>query len=484
MMQSHIDTPDWVRDAVFYQIFPDRFARSEKVHKPRNLETWDSPPTSHGFKGGDLIGVVEHLDYLAALGINAIYFTPVFQSTANHRYHTHDYYKIDPLLGGNEALRVLLEEAHKRGMRVILDGVFNHASRGFFQFNDILENGPHSPYLDWFRVRGWPVNAYDTTKPPNYDAWWNLHDLPKFNTDTQDVRDFIWDIAAHWIAFGMDGWRLDVPAEIDDDDFWREFRRRVRAINPEAYIVGEIWEDASRWLQGDQFDAVMNYLFTRLCMEFFIDKISDPRLLQGTTLWPLRRLAGGEFARDVNALLNLYHPDVTAVQFNLLDSHDTARFLTIAGGDTSALRLATLFQMVYPGAPCVYYGNEVGLAGGKDPLSRASFPWNEQTWDTDLLAFFKRATALRHAHPALRRGQFTTLYGNDDIYALARHLDGDKVVAIFNKGQLLQEPIIPVGELFQDGTILTDAWHGHTHTVQEGTLKAAILPRSALVLEG
>ena len=484
MSRTPVQTPAWVRDAVFYQIFPDRFAKSEHLHKPRNLETWDSPPTSHGYKGGDLLGVVEHLDYLVDLGVNAIYFNPVFQSTANHRYHTHDYYRIDPLLGGNDALRTLLDEAHKRGVRIILDGVFNHASRGFFQFNDILENGPHSPYLDWFRVKAWPLHAYDTHKQPNYDAWWNLHALPKFNTDNQDVREFLWNVATYWIEFGIDGWRLDVPADIDDDAFWQEFRRRVKKANPEAYIVGEIWHDATRWLQGDQFDAVMNYLFTKLCIEFFIDKLGDPRLLQGSTLWPIRQLGATEFARDVDALLKLYPPEVTAVQLNLLDSHDMARFLTIAGEDTSAIRLATLFQMVYPGAPCVYYGDEVGVSGGKDPLCRASFPWDESKWDKDLLAFFKSAIALRHAHPALRAGRYSSLYAEDNVYALARHLDGDRVVAIFNKGQLPEEPTIPVGELFQDGTTLKDVWKGHSYRVENGALKAALLPRSALVLAG
>lgn len=483
MATQEVQTPAWVRDAVFYQIFPDRFARSETLHKPGNLETWDSPPTSEGFKGGDLIGVVEHLDYLVDLGINAIYFNPVFQSAANHRYHTYDYYNVDPLLGGNSALRTLLDEAHKRGIRVILDGVFNHASRGFFQFNDILENGPFSPYLDWFRIKGWPLNAYDTQKPPNYDAWWNLRALPKLNISTTDVREFLLDVAVHWIEFGIDGWRLDVPGEIDDDPFWQEFRRRVKGANPEAYIVGEIWDDATRWLQGDQFDGVMNYLFTKLCIEFFIEKINDPGLLEGSSLWPVTSVPGGVFAREVEGLLQLYPPEVTAVQLNLLDSHDTARYLTLAGGDKSALCLSTLFQMVYPGAPCVYYGDEVGVQGGKDPLCRASFPWDEKRWDGELHDFFKRAIALRRDHPALRTGQYTTLYGDDNIYALARHQADDQIVVAFNKGQLLEELNVPVGELFQDGTVLRDVWKGHRYQIANGAFKAALLPRSALVLE-
>ena len=179
------------------------------------------------------------------------------------------------MLGGNAALRRLLDEAHAAGMRVVLDGVFNHASRGFFQFHDILENGADSAYLDWFTVHGFPLNAYDRDKAPGYKAWWNLPALPKFNTETPAVREFLWGIGRKWIDFGIDGWRLDVPNEIDDDAFWREFRRRVRAGNPEAYIVGEVWTEASRWLQGDMWDAVMNYLFTRACIAFFIGDAVD-----------------------------------------------------------------------------------------------------------------------------------------------------------------------------------------------------------------
>ena len=183
--------------------------------------------------------MTEHLDYLQDLGASAIYFTPVFQSASNHRYHTHDYEKVDPMLGGNEALKRLIDQAHARGIRIVLDGVFNHASRGFFQFHDIMENGPNSAYLDWFHVSGFPLNAYDTEKQPNYGAWWGLPALPKFNTGCPDVRAFLWGIGRKWIDFGIDGWRLDVANEINDDSFWREFRHRVKSGNPDAYIVGE-----------------------------------------------------------------------------------------------------------------------------------------------------------------------------------------------------------------------------------------------------
>ena len=319
-----IQTPEWVKDAIFYQIFPDRFAKSDAVPKPSGLQPWGAPPTPHGYQGGDLLGVVEHLDYLADLGINAIYFNPIFQSGSNHRYHTHDYYQVDPMLGGNAAFRTLLDAAHARGIRVILDGVFNHASRGFFQFHDILENGPDSAYLDWFTVEDWPLRPYGS-KQPNYQCWWGLPALPKFNTATPAVREFLWGVAEYWIEFGIDGWRLDVPTEIDDDEFWREFRRRVKAANPEAYIVGEIWHEAQRWLGGDQSDAVMNYLFARACLGFFGRETFAHKYRPGG--FRLRPLRGRAFGNEIERMLALYAWPITLVQMNMLDSHDTARFL-------------------------------------------------------------------------------------------------------------------------------------------------------------
>ncbi len=434
--EMSIVTPEWVKDAVFYQIFPDRFAQSSKVVKPSNLEPWASPPTAHGFKGGDLLGIVENIDYLQDLGITALYLNPIFSSAANHRYHTHDYLTVDPLLGGNEALRTLLEVAHRRGMRVVLDGVFNHASRGFFQFNHALENGPFSPYLDWFHLHQFPVNAYGPGKP-NYDAWWDLPALPKFNVATPAVRDFLWSVGQYWLEFGIDGWRLDVPNEIDDNEFWREFRRRVKGVSPDAYICGEIWREARRWLQGDMFDSVMNYLFTKACLSFFIARM-DVTTLEGTGYSGTVREDGpdaAKFGAEIATLLKLYSPEITSVQLNLLDSHDTARFLTTAREDETALRLATLFQMCYPGAPCIYYGDEIGMTGHKDPDCRRSFPWEQRHWNTSLHSFFKEAIRLRQTFPALRRGSYDTLHAEKQLYVFGRADQREKLIIALNNGQ-------------------------------------------------
>lgn len=483
-----VQTPGWVKDAIFYQIFPDRFAKSAKVPKPANLEPWESPPTTYGFKGGDLIGIVEQLPYLESLGITAIYLNPIFQSTANHRYHTHDYLLVDPILGGNKAFRDLLDAAHARGIRVVIDGVFNHASRGFYYFNHLLENGPASPYLDWFFPTGeWPVNAYDLSRPPGYRAWWGLHALPKFNTNTPAVREYLLQVAEFWIQFGADGWRLDVPEEIDDDSFWRTFRQRVKAINPDAYLVGEIWGDARRWLQGDMFDGVMNYLFTRAVIGFIVGSAADPHLLQGIGYAPVPVLNAVEFARQVEWFLTLYPAEIRLTQLNLLGSHDTPRIMSIANQDASAVQLAALLMMTFPGAPCIYYGDEIGMLGGKDPGSRNAFPWeNRSGWNHDLLSTFKRLIEIRRQYPALRRGELQTLYAEGDIFAFARRTDGETVIVAVNAGRqahsvtlsLADSVGLPEGSRLCNLLSGDDAWY----EIAGGVAGLTLGPREGMIL--
>jgi cyclomaltodextrinase len=434
-MLREINTPEWVRHAVFYQIFPDRFASSNSVKKPTNLEPWGTPPTIYGFKGGDLVGIIEKLDYLLDLGINAIYLNPIFQSASNHRYHTHDYFQIDPLLGGNKAFDALLKAAHQNGIRIILDGVFNHASRGFFQFNHILETGASSPYLDWFTVKGFPLNAYGPGEP-NYKCWIDLPALPEFNTQNPEVRSYIFDIARYWLEQGIDGWRLDVPFCIDEDAFWQEFRRVVKSANPEAYLVGEVPWEAQRWLQGDQFDAVMNYQFTLACLGFFANKSLDKRMAEGVMGFSeVTIFDASGFARRAEALLNLYPAAISQVQLNLLSSHDMPRFSSLCGYEKSSFRLASLFQMTYPGAPCVYYGDEIGLQNGptRTPEDcRFAFPWNEAVWDHELLAYLKRCISIRNTYPALRSGEIHFLHAQDDILVFSRQLKEQILIIVIN----------------------------------------------------
>ena len=453
-MTKHLNvTPDWVKNAVFYQIFPDRFAWSPKVEKPSNFEPWDSEPTVHGFKGGDLMGVVEKLDYLQDLGINAIYFNPIFQSASNHRYHTHDYYQVDPLLGGNEAFKLLVEEAHKRDIKIVLDGVFNHASRGFFQFNHIMEVGKDSPYVDWFHIHDYPLNAFEGK--PNYECWWGLPALPKLNTDNPQVRRYIFDIARYWIEQGADGWRLDVPFEIDDDEFWREFRDVVKTANPEAYIVGEIPCEAQRWMAGDQFDAVMNYQITHAALGFFGGKQIDYELASGMMgLGEAEKYTAEDFAKRTEELLQIYPYEFALAQMNLLDSHDMPRFLSLVSGNVKRLALAYLFILTYPGAPSIYYGDEIGLTGGKDPECRKTFPWDENEWNTDLRDQLKSYIALRNANPVLRTGAYKVIYAHDGVIAYTRKNEEQTMLVILNANDSPKTVTIPTGDAFAVGTKL------------------------------
>lgn len=496
-----IDTPPWVHHAIFYQIFPDRFARSGQVQFDAQIEPWDSAPTPDGFKGGDLYGVIDRLDYLKDLGVTAIYFCPIFSSAANHRYHTFDYFNVDPLLGGNQALRKLIDAAHAKDMKIVLDGVFNHASRGFWQFHHVLENGAASPYRDWFhfaddRMDGSrPFQPYPNETAANdlasgqgsleaigYSAWWNLPALPKFNTDCEAVREFLLSVATHWVEFGIDGWRLDVPNEIDDDEFWREFRRRVRAINPVAYIVGEVWGEAKRWLQGDMWDAVMNYQVTAACLGFFgADRLDLEETRRPSSFSHVRTFSGEEFATEIANVTSMYAPEVAASQLNLLDSHDMPRFLTCCRGDKDALKMAWLFLCMLPGAPCIYYGDEVGLDGRHDPDCRKGFPWEESTWDMDLKAWYKQCIQLRTNNGLGSQGAPELLLAKDQaVVFLVKGNTADFLVA-FNAGSEAIELELPSLTWPNAHTQITTSKAVTMHCQQNQPTQLTLPARSAVV---
>ena len=449
MPSELIDTPEWVRDAVFYQIFPDRFARSARLDPPGPFEPWDTPPTQHGFKGGDLYGIAERLPELAELGVTALYLTPIFASASNHRYHAYDYMTVDPLLGGDEAFRELLDRAHGLGIRVILDGVFNHSGRGFWPFHHVVENGIQSPYVGWFHLepevlsgeRG--LDPYpDRGGPPlhlasaGYRAWWGMPALPKLNVEDPRMRAYLMAVAEHWLRFGIDGWRLDVPAEIEDPTFWPEFRRRCRAVDPTAYLVGEIWDEAPDWLRGDRFDALMNYPLGTAIIGFASAGRLDGAIIEkhGTYQRMLVPLDGRGFARRLEHLMTVYDPAITAVQLNLLGSHDAPRLLTLMRRDRAAARVAMLLQLILPGAPCIYYGDELAMEGGNDPDSRRAFPADPGAGDREMRAFVAALIAARRANAALRRGTVRVLAAEGHTIVLLREAEGQRALVVVNAG--------------------------------------------------
>ncbi|MEI7527685.1 MAG: glycoside hydrolase family 13 protein [Elusimicrobiota bacterium] len=474
---------DWIKGAVIYQIYPDSFAKSDAAATGGVFEKWDAEETQHGFKGGNLKGVEEKLDYLRGLGVSVLYFNPIFTSAANHRYHTHDYFTVDPLLGGNEAFDALLAAAHRRGMKVLLDGVFNHASRGFFQFNHLLENGKASPYRNWWRVNAYPVNAYNQAgEKPNYHCWWDLPALPKFNTKNPAVRRFILDVAAFWLKRGIDGWRLDVPYEINDDAFWREFRRVCKKINPGCYITGEIWGEARRWLKGDQFDAVMNYQLSAACISYFGGeklKLSQP--YAGRRLAPMDQKT---FVKTIEKLLGQYKWETTLAQMNMLSSHDTDRMADTYGGDKQRVKLAAVFSFLFPGAVNLYYGEELGLPGTLDHGTRRGMPWNnKKSWDTDLLGLYKKLAALRRDEPVIKTGRFAFLKKHCDGRTLAfrRYLPGGRqLVCLLNHSGEQKELALETALFEKKPRIAVNG--GVKITAAAGKLMASLPPRSFAVL--
>jgi glycosidase len=389
--------PSWVRDAIFYQIFPDRFANGDPSNDPPNVQPWGAPPTLWGFQGGDLQGVIQHMDYLQDLGVTALYFNPIFQATSNHRYNTSDYYRIDRKLGSEDDFKALVKVAHKRNIRIILDGVFNHCGRGFFAFNDVLENGEHSPFQDWFHIDSFPLDAYNGDQAERYLGWWDLKSLPKFNTSNPETRAYLLNVARYWTEQGIDGWRLDVPNEIDDDSFWSEFRSTVKRLNPEAYLAGEIWTPDARWVGPDHFDGLMLYPLQKALLELLVEGELSP----------------GEFVQQLESLRMTFPRDYNESHLLLVGSHDTPRVLT-ATGNSQIAWLMFFFVFGFPGAPMIYYGDEIGMEGEKDPDCRRAFDWDQEHWDHGQFDRLKMLISLRDRYEALRRGSYMICAHDDE----------------------------------------------------------------------
>lgn len=459
-----MSVPYWVQDSIFYQIFPDRFCNGDPLNDPPNVQPWGSPPTVTGFQGGDLRGVTQKLDYLLDLGVNAIYLNPIFLATSNHRYNTTDYFRIDPKLGDQRDLLTLLDAAHRNNLRVILDGVFNHCGRGFFAFNDILENQEKSPYSGWFHINQYPVDAYSPGQATDYIAWWKFKSLPKFNTNSPSVRRYLLEVARHWVQLGIDGWRLDVPNEIDDDTFWAEFRYVVKSTNPEAYLVGEIWEDLPRWVGEGHFDGLMNYPF-RTAVIGYLSKT----------------LTASQFSEKIERLLQIYPRENVYAMYVPLGSHDTERIATMLDGDTAKIMMAFSLLFSYPGAPAVYYGDEVGLPGEKDPDCRRAFPWEPSSWREGLRSHVQKLAAYRRRYPCLRRGNFQRIFLDDSrgICAFMRSLGEEKIVAVYNASATRRTLHLPVMKIdWPDGRIIRDLLSSGEYIVAGDVVNISLEPWS------
>ena len=382
--------PEWAKEAVFYQIMPERYANGNPDNDPKPVENWGSPPKFDNFFGGDLQGVLDHLNHLVDLGINAIYFTPLFTSPSYHKYDTTDYRQVDPHFGDNALLKKVTEACHERGIRVVLDAVFNHCGEQFPPFQDVLKHGQNSKYAGWFHINEFPVKIKDGI--PTYDTFGFYGNMPKFNTANPEVKEYLLDVAEYWIReIKLDGWRLDVANEIDHH-FWRDFRNVVKRVNPEAYIIGEVWSDSLNWLLGDQFDSVMNYPFADKVLEFFCGGMD-----------------GYNFSNEMGSLIMRYPQQTNEVIFNMLCTHDTSRLLARVGGDKRKLKLCVVFLFTYIGTPCIFYGDEIGLTGNTDPDCRKCMEWDPLKQDRELLDFYKMMIALRKKHGVLRQGRFRFL---------------------------------------------------------------------------
>lgn len=419
--------PTWVADAVGYEIFPDRFFRDPAAKDPgRRLVPWDSRPGQSTFFGGTLAGIREKLSYLEDLGISLIYLTPIFRAATNHRYDTEDYYTVDPLLGSVDDLVALVRDAHDRGMKVILDAVFNHTSDRFFAFQEVCRLGKASRYWGWYFVDGDRVS----TNPVNYRTFANvIASMPKVNHAHPEAEAYFLDVATYWMDLaGIDGWRLDVADEVDHA-FWRKFRERVKAQNPEALVVGEVWHDPTPWLTGDQWDGAMNYLLREVLVDFF----------------GRQRLSLPQFARKVDGLLHSQTDPAITAGLNLVGSHDTPRILTVLGDDPQRLLAVMAMLLTWVGIPLIYYGDEVGMKGEGDPECRAGMEWPSPNQPPPLLVAIRRLIQIRREHRALRTGSLVIdheLARRHHVFQYVRHGANEDIIVTFNGSEDLwhQEP--------------------------------------------
>ena len=453
--------PSWVEDAVFYQIFPERFRNGDSTNDPLGTEPWGAVPTRENFFGGDLRGVIDGLDYLQDLGVTALYLNPIFLAGTNHKYDTQDYFRIDPAFGDDATFDALVGEVHARGMRLVLDGVFNHCGDGFGPFQDLLRHGAASRYQGWFTPYAFPLVQ---APHPNYGTCGNCAYLPRLNTHNPEVEAFVQRVALHWLERGIDGWRLDVPYEVHTE-FWVRFRKVVKARFPDAYLVAEEWRDPRALIRGDTFDGAMHYRLRDLSFDFIVKNA----------------LTADAFARALDTLRERVPETVERGMLTLLGSHDTARVLTECGGDVTSVKLLYTLLFTYPGAPMIYYGDENGMQGANDPDCRRPMEWDDHRWNGEVRAHLKALILARREREELRRGAFQMLYAEDRLIVYARTGFQATTVVLLNNTYVERSVQLPLP--FVDGTVLNDDQRGERHVMHSGLLHLDLLPaRSHLLL--
>lgn len=461
------ETPSWAQGAVFYQIFPERFANGNRANDPGDVLPWGSTPRYFNFMGGDLAGVRQKRDYLKRLGVGGVYLNPIFEGPSNHGYETSDYFKVAKRFGTNEEFAALVKEFKASGIRVVLDGVFNHTATNFGPFADIVRNGQTSKFTAWYWIKSYPVKIQD---PPNYTAWFNFPSMPKVNLSHPEARKFFLSVPGFWKKnAGIDGWRLDVANEVQMD-FWQDFRRVVKAAGKDDWIVGEVWGDGTPWLGGDQWDSIMGYQFRDAALRFVAEG----------------KISASEFLGRLMRVYDSYAPQVSRNLMNLLGSHDTPRFLTLCGNDADLARLGATFLLTWPGSPSIYYGDELGMEGGADPDNRRCMEWERATPNNPMFEHYRRLIALRNGSGALRTGEPFVLATNDTNATLAYARVEGKEVAIVaaNRGDRVAQvsiPLDPIANLVNK-VRFADALGSVPVRVQAGHLVVDLGPKSAAVL--
>jgi glycosidase len=447
--------PSWVPDTVFYQIFPDRFCNGDSSNDPAGSEPWGSTPTRENFMGGDLAGITKGLPYLRDLGISGLYLTPIFEADTNHRYDTRDYLKVDPALGDEADAIDMVSSAHAHGIRVLFDGVFNHAGDGFWAFRDVIARGAASPYASWFFARDYPI----VQDPPNYQTCGGAPFLPKLNVDDPGLRTHLLQVATFWIErAGIDGWRLDVPWKANRE-FWDKFVPAVKAARDDAYLVGEIWRDPREW--EHLFDGTMNYRYRDAMLDYCLRDAMDAE----------------DFRYETD---RLFVDPAAPWRLNLLGSHDTPRLLTLAGGNVERALVAFTALFVAPGAPMLYYGDEIGLEGENDPGCRGCMIWDRTTWNHTIHRRIRRLIALRHTLPALRHGTWEPLLTFNGVLAVRRQHESGDAVIVLNPRHAQSDLRVP---LPGDAGAWEDELSGQHFEACNGTLTLPHLPAcSALIL--